>query len=530
LSNTGLAAGDEVIVIGFWDRDYNGAIPVLSVGDFLGIYAEAGTVTPAIELVDGGNAGLEINITREVFDYEAQITGEILGDETGPATLVAYAGEISSSDFTALDFDQVVGFTTMTKEINATPYTLDILPYGKDVPIENVQVFALLDKNESETVDGGDKIGFFSEGSQFSTPITIPEGRIGAIDIRFKFDVDAPSGFNISIAGTAPGPVNRTKPVYITVFDSDNPNEVVENPFAGLKYFYKVPRTLVNYRIDLSSTDIYPGDEVLIAALWDKDFAGGFPEPSRGDKLGIVQNKETYEFTAELNCGTNVIPPPDFDFKLNKNVFEFDASIEYGLDLTDAGPFGQESRIIVLSIHVDGVDISFAASGQIDLNIDIDYLLGVDILSAAEYGFIGIGEREPGICCQKQLPILTAIYERVLVKENSRPPEPLIKGYDHGGEKERTAYLVAILDKNGNTRLDMGDEIGYYSRSSITVNEDDERVIELPCCPGEIVVPDWFTGILQLPTPIPRITKGVNREARSDGSQGPYWISHFIEP
>ncbi|MFP4226605.1 MAG: hypothetical protein ACLFRF_07735, partial [Desulfobacterales bacterium] len=402
--------------------------------------------------------------------------------------------------------------------------------YGKDVPIENVQVFALLDNNRSGRVDGGDKIGFFGEGDQFSTPFTIPEGRIGDIDIEFKFNVAHPSGFDISLAGTVPGPVNRTKPVYITVFDTDNPNEVVENPFAGIKYFYKVPSTVVNYSIDLSGTDIYPGDEVLVAALWDKDFSGGFPEPSRGDKLGIVQNKESYEFTAALNCGTNVMPPPDFEFKLNKNVFEFDASIEYGLELTDAGAFGQESRIIVLTIHVDGVDISVSASGQIDLNIDIDYLLGVDILPATEYDFIGIGERAQGLCCQKRLPILTAIYEKVLVKENSQPPEPLIKGYNHGNENERTAYLVAILDKNGNSRLDRGDEIGYYSRTRISVNENDERIIDLPCCPEGLRVPDWFTGILHLPTPIPRITKGINREARSDGSQGPYWISHFIEP
>ena len=235
--------------------------------------------------------------------------------------------------------------------------------------------------------------------------------------------------------------------------------------------------------------------------------------------MGIVQNKETYQFTTVLNCGTNVIPPPDFEFKINKNVFDFDASILYGLDLTDAGSFGQESRIIVLSIHVDGVDISVAASGQIDLNIDIDYLLGVDILPASEYDFIGVGERSLGLCWQKELPILTAIYEKVLVKEDSRPPEPLIKGYDHGEHKERTAYLVAILDKNGNSQLDMGDEIGYYSRTCITVNEDDERVIDLPLL-GEIVVPEWFTGILHFPTPIPRITKGVNCETQSDGTKG----------
>src|SRR6056297_1363871 len=536
LSNTVFSAGDEVIVIGLWDADYNGAFPELSVGDKIGIYAEAGRISPSIELVEGGNTGVRVAINREVFDFDASVSGDILGDETGPVTLVAYAGEITSSDFTTLDFDEVVGFSRVEKKA-AGPFTyiLDILPYGQDVPIEDVQIFALLDANDNGAVDGGDKIGFFGEGDDFSTPFTIPEGRIGEIDIEFKFEVDSPSGFDISLAGTAPGPVNRTDPLYITVFESANPGEVVEDPYGSLKYFYRVPQTVVNYTIDLSATDLHPGEEVLIAALADKDFDGGFPSPTRGDKLGIVQNKETYQFTTVLNCGTNIIPPPpDFEFKLNKNIYEFDAGIEYKLDLTDAGSFGQRSRFIVLAIHVDGVDISVAASGEINLNIDIDYMLGADILPATAYDYIGVDTEQNPIYSgqkeEKELPILTAIYEGILVKEDSRPPEPLIKGYDHGeGDKERTAYLVTILDKNGNLRLDRGDEIGYYSDTRVAIEEEEQKVIDIPFL-GEIVIPDAFTGVLHFPTPIPRIIKGVNREKRDDGTKGPYWISHFIEP
>ncbi|MEZ4605164.1 MAG: hypothetical protein R2861_17670, partial [Desulfobacterales bacterium] len=85
----------------------------------------------------------EIDISREVFDYEASISGTILGDDAGAVTLVAYCGDIESSDFTTLDFNDVVGFTTITKGNTPLGYTLDILPYGKNAPIENVQIFAL---------------------------------------------------------------------------------------------------------------------------------------------------------------------------------------------------------------------------------------------------------------------------------------------------------------------------------------------------------------------------------------------------
>ena len=92
LTDTGLSAGDEVIVIGFWDTDYNSVFPELSVGDVLGVYAEPGRITPAIELAEGGNTGIELTINREVFDFEASVSGEILGDDTGAVTLVGVCG------------------------------------------------------------------------------------------------------------------------------------------------------------------------------------------------------------------------------------------------------------------------------------------------------------------------------------------------------------------------------------------------------------------------------------------------------
>jgi len=264
----------------------------------------------------------------------------------------------------------------------------------------------------------------------------------------------------------------------------------------------------------------------MVAALWDRNFAGGFPDPNYGDRIGLVVNKETYQFAVKLNYGRNIIPPEDFEFKVNKNIYDFSATINYALDLSDSGSFDIDSaKIIVVTIHVEGVHIGINLAGEIEIKFDMDYLLAVDLLPATEYDYIGIGFRQDPKSPRK-LPILTALYDHVVVYENNNPPQPLIKGVDHGEDTERTSYLVAILDKNGNGQLDQEDEIGYYGKDLVEIIEG-IPVIDLPCC-IDIDIPDWFSGKLYLPTPIKRITKGTNQEQRDDGSIGPYWISHFI--
>ncbi len=531
LSDTGLCPDDEIMLIGLWDRDFAGGMPNFTPGDFIGIYFEEGKISQTVYLEAGNNDGFHIDINREVFDYEASISGTILGNDAGDVTLVAYAGDVTSSDFSSLDFNAVIGFTTVPKGASPISYTLDILPYGKDVPIENVQIFALLDTNKNGIVDGGDRVGFYGKGSEYSSLLTITDNAsLIDIDIEFKFDVGKASGYEMSIAGTFSVPsgyLSATTPIYITVFDSANPVDIIDDPFSSLKYFYKMPPMDFYFDCDLSHTDLVPGDNVIVAALWDRDYGGGFPDITKGDKIGLVVNKETYQFTTGLNYGKNIIPPEGFEFKLNKRIYDYTASIDYALDLSDAGSFDMEkAQLIVLSMHVEGVEIGISVSGNITLDIDMDYLLGVDILPATEHDYIGIGDRDDPHS-SRQLPILNALYDQVVVWENNVPPEPLIKGVDHGKELERTAYLVAILDKNGNGQLDGDDEIGYYGISAIEIIAG-LPVIALPCC-VDITIPAWFTGVIDIPMPIKRIVNGRNLEERVDGTVGPYWISNFID-
>ena len=531
LSKTGICPDDEVLIVGLWDRDFVGGIPNFTKGDFIGIYVEEGKISPAIALSAGRNSGYHIDINREVFDYEASISGAVLGNDSGSVILVAYAGDVLSSDFTGLDFNHVIGYETLVKSTSPAAYTIDILPYGKNVPITGVQVLALLDANRSNTVDGGDKIGFYSRGEDYSTLLNIDDGTaLSGIDIEFKYTVQQASEIPMSIAGAFSVSDDYLKgqgPVFVLVFDSDNPNDILNDPFSVMKYFYRMPEDDLYFDIDLSTTDLVPGDSVIIAALWDRDFTGGFPRPTRGDKLGLVINKDTYQFTTKLNYGKNIVPSQGYEFHINKNIYDFSSNIDYAIDLSGAGSFDSlGAKLLILAIHVEGVSVGVSLAGEIELGIDVDYLLGMDVISPVDYDYIGIGTRTDP-CSPRKLPILTALYDQVVVWENNQSPEPLIKGVDHGEDTERTAYLVAVLDKNGNGQLDADDEIGYYGDFLVNIL-DDYISVDIPWL-GDILIPEWFRGTLMFPTPVPRIVSGCNREDRANGSSGPFWISNFIE-
>ncbi|MBW2599693.1 MAG: hypothetical protein JRC60_06380 [Deltaproteobacteria bacterium] len=140
----------------------------------------------------------------------------------------------------------------------------------------------------------------------------------------------------------------------------------------------------------------------------------------------------------------------------------------------------------------------------------MDYILGIKVVPAAEYS------ADP-----KTLNLFPAIYEGITVNLENDPPEPLIEGEGYDlTEDERTAYLVVILDKDGDGELDFdndeiedNDEIGYYCNQPTVINED--TTIDIIEFLGLDVsnIPELTTylyGTYYMPTPIQRITKGEN--------------------
>ncbi len=537
LSGTELVPGDEIILLALWEEDYDGGFPDPTAGDFVGFYRPGEeSASLGYSLRDGVNGGISIEATREVFDFDAAVEGWIRGDETGEVTLLLYAGEVTSSDFKKLDFDGVIGYGKVTKGSEDLSYRIDVLPYGYNVPVEDVYVLALLDVNGNGEIDGGDRIGYYSEDEDdFPRLITVEAGTMSDIDVAFYMDVPEPSGLDIFLKGSFVPPAGydeTSAPVSLIVARADDPDTLFDDPISAIKYFERLPAGEFLFDIDLSGTDLLPGDEVAVIALWDRDFTGGFPKPTRGDRLGYVQNKDIYAFTVELRYGVNAVPAEGYEFKLSKKVYDFESLLRYALDMSQAGSFDvDKAQIIVMLLHVNGLEINITPPNNVDVKVDMDYILALTTLPVTEYDYIGVGERlDPE--SPRILDVFTQLYEEIVVWEENEPPLPLIKGEDHGEETEKTAYLVAILDKDGDNELDRDDEIGYYCSGGTEVVSG--STIEIPGY-GEIILPDWLPaellGTYYFPSPVPRITKGENWELRDDDTLGPYWIemNHYYE-
>ncbi len=172
LSDKGLKAGDKITVVAFIDNNYVANLPTPDKGDFIGFYIDAETFSTDLELKQGTNNVGELTIKREVFSFEKNITGSINNIYTGDVLLIAYAGEINSMDFDSLDFDEIIGFKKIVKTDTLTEYSLPILPYGYNLPINDVYVLALYDSNGNGRSDSGDYIDFY-KGESGEHPVLI---------------------------------------------------------------------------------------------------------------------------------------------------------------------------------------------------------------------------------------------------------------------------------------------------------------------------------------------------------------------
>ncbi|MFO7557896.1 MAG: hypothetical protein R6X10_03615 [Desulfobacterales bacterium] len=309
LSKTGLQPGDEVMIIGLWDRNNTGGFPKPDAGDYIGFYAGLESLSLAYVLQEGNNSVPTICVSREIFSFDSTVSGTVADNLTGDLTLIAYAGEILSSDFSKLDMDNIIGYANFNKENGPTPYELRIMPYGRDVPIETVYILALLDVNRNGKIDGGDKIGYHDpSGNGLPGTLTIIEGRISEIEINFYLEIPFPSGYHPSLQGEIDMPEEYgidSPPVYIIIAADGNLETLLDYPLSGIRYFEQLQNGATSFTIDLSATDIQPDDNIRIIALWDRNFSGGFPNPDAGDMIGFYMNPENFSAFYTLKDGLN---------------------------------------------------------------------------------------------------------------------------------------------------------------------------------------------------------------------------------
>ena len=433
LSDKGLHPGDDIFIFAFVDNNYSDGIPYPDAGDYIGFYINRETLSTGYTLESGDNSDIEIEINRQVFSFDSEISGTVQGTNSGKLLVLAYAGEINSSDFTEIDFDKVIGYQRITKGDEPVQFTMKIIPYGYNVPIQNVYILALLDVNGNDILDAGDRIGIFSDNeSGLPALITIEEGSRSDINIDFTMDIPEPSGYDISISGIFEKPAGYgadSKPVFIILARTDDPNTIFEDSMNSINYFYKMPAGENYFNADLSSTNLSPGDEVFVIALWDKDYTVGFPNPTVGDYTGFLQNKSSFSFKLTLQEGMNLVPVNGYEFKINKRIYSHNSSISFKLEEGNLPEGDYEGdNVILIAVQEYGYD-----SG----NIDIDYVIGYTTVILDFVNF-------------KSMDLFPAINENITVQN----PFAI-----------DNVYLFAVLDNKddiANGRPDEGEYLGFY--------------------------------------------------------------------
>jgi hypothetical protein len=412
LTESGVQPGDQVYIFAFIDVGYRGGIPNIKPGDILGFYIDSDNLDMAYTLNKGNQNFVEIDLCRVVYDFDASITGRILTHEPGNIILVAYAGEIDSFNFNNININDIIGYKKITSTTGSVPYTLDILPYGHNVPITNVYVFAFLDKNKNGRPDTGDFWGTAYDDDGYPLTVTIEDGSLINLDLVVDHEMGGASGQTIILKGNLTMPVEYgpdSPPVFMIVSQSDSPDEIFENTLDTVKYFEKLPRGATSFDLDISGSGLMSGDRVMVIALWDRDHVSGFPRLSEGDMIGYYIDQTDYSYQYTLAEGNN----EGVNIKVDKSYKENNATVQGTIIDSTGGD--------VIIVAYTGVGESF------DVNLNADYIIGFEKMTKGP---------------------LPADYTMDILPFAQFPLEDV--------------YIFAFIDYNGNGMPDSGDRWGSY--------------------------------------------------------------------
>lgn len=439
LRNTGLTAGDKIFVYGFFDDDYDQGLPNPTIGDFIGLHIKDDQ-SVVHTLKSGVNEGLDINASRQIYDLDVTLSGTLTGAYRGAVVMFAYAGSLDGLDRDSFRYDNIVGVSMMTKSTRDTNYEMRILPYGFAPPIHPVHLFAHLDENDNGKVDPGEKISYLT-GPQATVPASLTIGENLPLsglnlDLDISFGIPNPNKEPLFIEGQLIPPAGVSGPgdLIVMVSAAADPNRILENPAAYVKAFRKVEGTgsgSVPFRLDLTSSEIRPGDEVMISALWDQGSGGGIPTLSEGDFFGYYLEPETFGQTWLVKPDQNQIGT----IRINRRYYEQEASVQFSIDTSRLSRVSLQAgdQILVSLVQQDGLDPADFRS------FSTDHVLGFNTIVLQDSG--------------------AGPYEVKVVP--FQMPSLVQNPFNLPG-----VYVLGILDRNRNGRPDQGEPIGYVGSGS----------------------------------------------------------------
>jgi hypothetical protein len=425
------------MVIVLWDKDHSAGFPDPTPGDVIGFYIQSDQLRPTTRLVSGTNKDVNIIVNREMFSFNKTLSGRISNNYAGNVILIAYNGDVRSLDFSTLDFNRILGYRTLPKTQDILDFNLPIFPFGQNLPIEHVWVLALFDKNGNNRPDAGESIGYHSTLSDsFPTLITIDDKNPEFVNIGAVIEIPQPSGHRITLSGhvdMVAGPTynKNSKPLFIIVAKTNDPEILFSSPLSVIKAFSKLNPGENDFTVDLSATDLFPGDVIMVIALWDMDYNGGFPAPTLGDYVGYYQDKSRFQTSIHLTDGDNTLTldhPEGQYFSVNRKVIAHNASIQFKLGNGGGVTLKKGDSVIGVAIQKSGVSGSYRIS-------DIDYVIAKKVFTVT-------GNPDDTYT----MNVLAAQLESIL----SSP----------FGISD--VYVYAVLDKNANGNPDKGESAGYY--------------------------------------------------------------------
>jgi hypothetical protein len=442
LSGTGLKAGDEIFILGLLDTDYKAGFPNLTPGDWIGLETSSSLSVMRRLTADSGT-DIEIIINREVFDFEAELRGTVEGSGTGDLYIIPYAGEINSLNMSAIDMEKVIGYGAYRDATFPLAYSIQILPFGQDIPIENVYLMAIQDTNQNGFMDAGDRFGFHVDpASGVPDLLTIGAGVQTNLDIQVLYPWPAPSGHSIVLEGEMELPVEDPEgesPVFLLAASGADLGQLFTDPLSTVAYFEKMPPAESSFSLDLSSTSLLPDSRIMLLALWDRDYIAGFPQPTPGDKIGIFQNKSQMSQDIRIADWPADQVSAGWEFRINRRIYAHDASLTFQLESDGSVDLTPGEELIFLAVQKGGVDDQWHLLTPPDYQItDTDYTVGL------RKTFVNAENRYT-------VDILPAIYEQVPVSED---PFTI-----------PNVYLFVVLDSNRNGLPDTGEYVGFYWQS-----------------------------------------------------------------
>lgn len=243
---------------------------------------------------------------------------------------------------------------------------------------------------------------------------------------------DRPS--ELILSGTIEGEqaaTHRDAPMLVAVLPYNETMPLSIDALNDVAVLVSVDKHTLSFEIDLTDYELWPGNQINIAAFVDMNAAGQFPNPDPGDYIGFYTDQASYTTAYTLTKDNNRI-----QIAINRTIYDCFAQINFQISAAGSVVPQTGDALIAIAVAEQGVNLSTQT-------IDINYVVAMAHLLTDVDG-------PPYF-----LDVFPALFNEIEVSTNPFG----INGI----------YLFAFIDSNDNGAPDTGEYLGFSgSRIPIT--------------------------------------------------------------